>query len=139
VSIDAEELTRFLNELHEAERPGARVTLMWAAAEGQSQIGVLLRTIHRDESRWCAMLHRHIELLGGDPSRQVGAFYGKTMAIADTRERLAFLNRGQSWVVRKLRDILPRIDDVPLRTEIFEMLRAHESNINLAVEVLNRA
>ena len=52
------------------------------------------------------------------------------MAIADTRERLAFLNRGQSWVARKLRDILPRIDDVPLR--------AHESNINLAVEVLNR-
>jgi hypothetical protein len=40
--------------------------------------------------------------------------------------------------VRKLRDILPRIDDVRLRTEIVEMLRAHESNINLAVEVLNR-
>jgi nitronate monooxygenase len=76
--------------------------------------------------------------LGGDPSRQVGAFYGKTMAIADMQERLAFLNRGQSWGVRKLRDILPRIDDVPLRTEIFEMLRAHESNINLAVEALNR-
>jgi hypothetical protein len=41
-------------------------------------------------------------------------------------------------VVRKLRDILPRIENVLLRTEIVEMLRAHESNINLAVEVLNR-
>jgi Domain of unknown function (DUF6306) len=138
VGIETEELTHFLNELLEAERAGARVTLVWAATEGQSQIGVLLRTIHRDESRWCAMLHRHIELLGGDPSRHVGAFYGKTMAIAATRERLTFLNRGQSWVVRKLRDILPRIDDVPLRTEIFQMWRAHKSNINLAVEALNR-
>ena len=60
------------------------------------------------------------------------------MTIADTRESLAFLNRGQSWVAHKFRDILPRIDDVPLRTEIVEMLRTHESNINLAVEVLNR-
>jgi nitronate monooxygenase len=60
------------------------------------------------------------------------------MTIADTRESLAFLNRGQSWVARKFRDILPRIDNVPLRTEIFEISRAHESNINLTVEALNR-
>ena len=98
MGIETEELARFLNELLEVERAGARVALVWAATEGQSQIGDLLRAIHRDESRWCAMLQRHIKALGGDPSWQVGAFYGKTMAIADTRERLAFLNRGQSWV-----------------------------------------
>jgi hypothetical protein len=31
----------------------------------------LLRAIHRDESRWCAMLHRHIDALGGDPAWQL--------------------------------------------------------------------
>jgi hypothetical protein len=31
VSIETKELTHFLNELLEAERAGARVTLVWAA------------------------------------------------------------------------------------------------------------
>jgi len=71
VGIETEELTRFVNELLEAERAGARVALVWAATAGQNQIGDLLRAIHRDESRWCAMLHRHIDALGGDPAWQL--------------------------------------------------------------------
>jgi len=89
-------------------------------------------TIHKDEARWCAMLLRHIKALGETPSPKVGAFYGKAMAIADLGDRIVFLNRGQSWVVRKLREMLPRVRDNRLHSDLAEMLRSHEANIALA-------
>ena len=102
------ELVGFLNELLEAERAGARVTLKSAREAGAGPVAKLLWTIQRDEARWCAMLIRHIKTLGETPSAKVGAFYNKAMAIADLGERVAFLNRGQGWVVRKLRNAAPR-------------------------------
>ena len=127
-----EELTAFLNELLEAERAGARVALESARAAGPGPLAELLRTIQRDEARWCAMLHRHIQALGEKPSADVGAFYGKAMAIAELRERIVFLNRGQGWVVRRLREILPRVRGEQLHADLSEMLLSHEANIELA-------
>jgi len=102
-----DEVLASLNELLEAERAGARVTLETARAADNTTIAELMRTIQRDESRWCALLSRHIKALGAAPSPNVGAFYAKAMAIADLGERIAFLNRGQGWVARKLREMLP--------------------------------
>jgi hypothetical protein len=99
-----DDLIAFLNELLEAERAGARVTLESARAAGSGAIAELMRTIQRDEARWCGMLLRHLKALGDEPSSKVGAFYDKAMAIADLGERITFLNRGQGWVVRKLRE-----------------------------------
>jgi hypothetical protein len=62
----------------------------------------------------------------------VGAFYGKAMAIDELRERIVFLNRGQGWVVRRLREILPRVRDEQLHADLSEMLQSHEVNIELA-------
>ena len=50
-----DELIGFLNELLEAERAGARVTFESARAAGSDRIAELLRTIQRDEARWCGM------------------------------------------------------------------------------------
>jgi nitronate monooxygenase len=69
----------------------------------------------------------------------VGAFYDKAMAISDLGERIAFLNRGQGWVVRKLREMLPRVRDDSLHADLTEMLRSHEANIALAAEVSGSA
>jgi hypothetical protein len=69
------ELVGFLNELLEAERAGARVTLKSAREAGAGPVAKLLWTIQRDEARWCAMLIRHIKTLGETPSAKVGAFY----------------------------------------------------------------
>ncbi len=129
-----EELTTFLNELIEAERAGARVTLDSACAAGAGPLVELLRAVQRDEARWCAMLIRHVKALGERPSPETGAFYGKAMTLADLRERIGFLNRGQGWVVRKLREMLPRVRDCELHADLCEMLRSHEINI----ERLNR-
>jgi hypothetical protein len=134
-----DELIAFLNELHEAERAGARVTLESARAADSGPVAELMRTIQRDEARWCAMLARHSKALGAEPSSKVGAFYGKAMAITDLKERIAFLNRGQGWVVRKLRELLPRVRDNRLHADLTDMLRSHEANIALAADVAGRA
>lgn len=131
-----EELTAYLNELLEAERAGARVTLESTRAAETPELKDLLRNIQRDEARWCAMLASHIKLLGENPSAETGAFYGKAMAITDLHERIVFLNRGQGWVVRKLREMLPRLRDERLHADLAEMLRSHEINIALASEAM---
>ncbi|MGE0797527.1 MAG: DUF6306 domain-containing protein [Lautropia sp.] len=119
-----------LDELLEAERAGARVTLRTAAETQEAALRAVIDTVHHDEVRWCAMLARHIRNLNGAPSARTGAFYDKAMAVGDVRERLAFLNRGQGWVVRRLRELIPRIDDAAVRRELGEMLDAHRANID---------
>jgi hypothetical protein len=133
-----DELIAFLNELLEAERAGARVTLESARAAGSGPISDFMRAIQRDEARWCGMLLGHIKALGEAPSPRVGAFYGKAMAIEDLAERITFLNRGQGWVVRKLREMLPRVRNDRLHADFAEMLRSHEANIALANNVVAR-
>ena len=130
------ELITFLNELLEAERAGSRVALKSSNEAGAGSIAELMQAIQRDEARWCAMLIRHLKTLGATPSAKVGAFYDKAMAIADLGERVVFLNRGQGWVVRKLREILPRVRDDRLHADFAEMLQSHEANIALANNVV---
>ncbi|AMK23058.1 hypothetical protein GG804_18635 [Sphingomonas histidinilytica] len=127
-----DELLAALNELLEAERAGARVALASAKAAASPPHAALMRTVRADEARWCAMLARQIKRLGGMPSRRTGGFHGKAMAIADLAERLAFLNRGQSWVVRKLEALTPRVRDEGLHADLRAMLDSHKVNIALA-------
>ena len=47
------------------------------------------------------------------------------MAISDMAERLAFLNRGQAWVVRKLEGLLPKVRDDALHADLDAMLKSH--------------
>jgi hypothetical protein len=54
------------------------------------------------------------------------------MAIADLAERLAFVDRGQRWVIRKLEAFLPGCEDEVLRHELGEMLRIHHENSEAA-------
>ncbi len=119
--------------------PGRESRPKGARAAGDGPIAELMRAIQRDEARWCGMLLRHLERVGEAPSSKVGAFYGKAMAIADLGERIAFLNLGQAWVVRKLREMLPRVRDDRLHAELTEMLRSHEANIALATDVAGRS
>jgi nitronate monooxygenase len=62
----------------------------------------------------------------------MGAFYAKAMAIDDLAARIGFLNRGQGWVVRKLREIIPRVRDAALYADLNHMLSSHVANITLA-------
>jgi hypothetical protein len=131
-----DELAAFLNELLEAERAGTGVALRSAdAASGTPFVG-LLRDIHKDEARWCAMLLRQLKALGVPASTRIGAFQEKCLAIDPLPERIAFLNRGQGWVVKKLREMMPRVRDDALHRDLAEMLESHVTNIARANEAL---
>ena len=126
------DLVATLNELLEAERAGARVTLETARQSSHPSIVELMQYIQHDEARWCAMLLRQIKELGGTASPRMGAFYEKAMAIDDVAERITFLNRGQGWVVRKLRELIPKVEDAQLSADLHQMLSSHVANITLA-------
>ena len=131
-----DELVAFLNELLEAERAGTGVALRSAeAAQGTPYAG-LLQDVHRDEARWCAMLLKQLKALDAPASTKIGAFQDKALAIEALPERIAFLNRGQGWVVRKLKEMLPKVRDDALHHDLSDMLHAHEINIERATEAL---
>ena len=98
-----------------------------------------MQHIQHDEARWCAMLLRQIRELGGKASPRMGAFYEKAMAIDDIAERITFLNRGQGWVVRKLRELIPKVQDASLSVDLHHMLSSHVANITLANSTDTRA
>src|SRR3546814_19509950 len=82
-----------------------------------------------DEARFCGMLTRHVTRLGGTPSRATGAFYDKLVALDSPADRLALVNRGQGWVVRRLRAALGRLASGALQSALDDMLQVPESNI----------
>jgi hypothetical protein len=131
-----DELAAFLNELLEAERAGTGVALRSGEAAVGTRFADLLHDVHHDEARWCAMLLKQLKALGVPASTKIGAFQDKALAIEGLPERIAFLNRGQGWVVRKLREMLPKVRDDALHRDLTEMLRAHEINIARANEAL---
>jgi hypothetical protein len=131
-----DELAAFLNELLEAERAGTGVALKSGKAAAGTSFAELLRDVHRDEARWCAMLIKQLKVLGVPASTRIGAFEGKALAIEGLPERMAFLNRGQGWVVKKLREMLPKVRDDNLHRDLSEMLTSHEVNIARTNEAL---
>jgi hypothetical protein len=90
----------------------------------------LMRQVRDDEAHWCNA-RSAIRRLGERRPRD-RAFREKALAIADPLERLAFLNRGQGWVVRKLVELLPRVRDDALHADLNAMVAGHRTNIDIA-------
>jgi len=128
-ALGRDDLLDFLNAMLEAERAGAKALLHIARDTKRNDVAALAKEIHKDEARWCAMLTTAIRRLEGDPSSRTGQFYEKVMAIPEDNARLGFVNRGQEWVVRKLREALPKVTDPGLSDNLSEMLSSHEDNI----------
>ena len=124
-----EELIALLNELLEAEQAGVKVANAFLDSAGDGQTAALLRDLRRDEARYAALLGRLVNDLGGTPSGKIGGFYEKAVAVDGMAARLAFLNRGQGWVVKKLREALPRIAEDNVHAALKEMLETHDANI----------
>lgn len=136
--LDRDELVETLNVLLEAERAGVRVGARLVQMADDPPSTALTRTIRRDEAHWCDVLTRALRRLDATPSGKVGDFYGKAMAIKGFEARLAFVNRGQGWVVRKLKEILPKVRDDRLHADLKAMLDAHVANIEAAEHALER-
>jgi hypothetical protein len=123
------ELLDLLGQLLESERAGARGAGMMSRQAAASEIRVALHDIAKDDARFCTMLIRHIARLGGTPSHATGAFYDELLAVEEPDQRLDLLNRDQGWIVRQLREALPKIDDDALHGDLKDMLEIHERTI----------
>ena len=119
---------KLLQDLLSAERAGAKVagdSLQQCDDPAKQE---LLEQILRGEADSCRLVLNCMTHLNIEPNRETGAFYGKAMAIESLEERLAFVDKGQQWVIRKLREYLPGCKDDFIRTELEKMLRIHEIN-----------
>lgn len=122
------ELAVALNQLLSAERAGARVAAFSLKETSEAHQRRLLEEVHRGEADSCRRLRQCLLHLGAEPTREVGAFYEKCMQIADLDERLAFVDRGQRWVIRKVGELLPAVRDPLIRRELEAVLATHETN-----------
>ncbi|HEY5008347.1 MAG TPA: DUF6306 domain-containing protein [Caulobacteraceae bacterium] len=133
-----DELVDELTALLEAERAGARVGASLAAEAPDAEYRALSQVIQADEVKWARALFDALVALKAKPSEKVGDFYEKALTLTDFQDRLAFTNRGQGWVVRKLQALLPRIEDENLHEVLQSMLDAHVVNIASANDALQR-
>lgn len=127
--LTRDELLDRLNALLEGERAGARsAARLMNEVDGQSAQSAL-RRFATDAARFCALLAGHIRELGGMPSLATGVFDDALIARSGFAQRLAFFNRGQGWIARKLRDVLPGVRDDRLHDDLKAMLAIHEASI----------
>ena len=78
------------------------------------------------------MLTNYVRRLEGNASAQTGSFFAEAIDIADDMDRLRFLNKGQSWVVRALDALLSRVRNEQLHDDLKRMRDAHIVNIAAA-------
>ena len=134
-----DELLALLNTLLEAERAGAKVLAAFLDEyDTASDAWRTLRQVQRDEAQNCAILMGLIRGLGARPSDATGDFVGKALAVEGKAERLAFLNRGQGWVARTIRQALPRLRAGTIRDALQTMHESHLANIALCDALLPR-
>lgn len=126
---DNARMIEFLNTLLEAERAGAKAATAFRHEYAGGPAEALIETVRHDETWCCGMLSRWITRLGGAPTSQTGSFLEKILGKQGLEARLAFLNRGQDWVVRELEGMILALDDGELRADLQHMLDMHKTNI----------
>lgn len=135
---DRDELVADLNLLLEAKHAAARVAARLVAEASDPELRDLARTIHADEVKWRGALFDALVELKVEPSLKVGGFYDNASVIKGLEARLAFLGRGEDWVVHKLRVLLPRVADDRLHATLHQMIEAQQSMVVRTQETLTR-
>ncbi len=131
-----DEVLDLLYSLLAAERAGAKICAFSLKQAGTGKWHRLLRRIHQDEVSSCRSLIASIRALGGEPHRETGDFLEKCMAVEDIEARLALLNKGQNWVVRKIDEVLPRIGQLAVSRQLKTMRDEHSRNIEITRQAL---
>jgi len=119
-----------MQELLEAERAG--VVCLDKMADRATDMGrkELFSLFRNDEGKFCAGLFRQIQARGAVPTKNVGSFADKVLALPTEAEQVALLIKGQAWVVRKIEEIPPG-DTTPEETAFFaDMREVHVRNID---------
>src|SRR6516162_7120571 len=123
------QLEDFLNLLGEAERAGGRVLHELTGEARSLELREMLKKVAHDEGYYAGELAAHVRRLGGTPSNKTGDFVEKVRAVGDFKGKLELLNRGQRWVIRKIDESLPSINDLQLQAFLRVMAKGHHVNI----------
>lgn len=126
---EKQRLIDLLNALLEAERAGVETANHLLEQHPSEELAPQYKQVKNDEAWSCAGLHKAILREGGDPSMQVGAFIDKITALDTLQEKLILLNKGQSWVARKIDEAIA-LNPHPETVEFLnEMKKKHHTNI----------
>jgi nitronate monooxygenase len=119
-----------MQELLEAERAG--VKCLDAMADRASDMGKkeLFSLFRNDEGKFCAGLFRLLQARGAVPTKNVGAFADKVLALPTEAEQVGLLIKGQAWVVRKIDEIPPAEMQPEEKSFFADMREVHVVNID---------
>lgn len=123
-----DELVGPLQLLMEAERAGARIAAHSLNQTKNPKYRAVLKDLHRREAKSCRLLRSSLQILDVEPSRGIGEFYDKAMAVPNMRDRLKLIDKGQAWVQRRLHKLIPCCAHRTMIPMLQEVLRLHSSN-----------
>ena len=119
-------LNSLLNQLLEAEKAGVE-TLAFLLESAPDN--TLFQHVKEDEAWSCRGLIESIRREKGQMSTNTGDFTDKVKALPTQKEQLQLLNKGQSWVVRKIDQALKLDMEPETKQFLFEMKQRHTQNI----------
>jgi len=118
-----------MQELLEAERAGVKCLDVMADHAADMERKELFSLFRNDEGKFCAGLFRLLQARGAAPTKNVGAFAEKVIALPTETEQVALLIKGQGWVVRKIDEIPPAETSAEEKTFFADMREVHVVNI----------
>ena len=133
--LNTAETIALLNQLLEGEQASFGVMSAKGKPGADIRDCVALRGVDESSADFREMLTRHITRLGGTPVTCTVALSEPAIASSPYRARDDLVQRRPEWVVRTLRDTLPRIADEVLCRDLKNMLEAHELSIQGNIEL----
>jgi len=118
-----------MQELLEAERAGVKCLDVMADHAADMERKELFSLFRNDEGKFCAGLFRLLQARGAVPTKTIGAFADKVIALPTEAEQVALLIKGQSWVVRKIDEIPPAELNAAEKAFFADMREVHVVNI----------
>ena len=118
-----------MQELLEAERAGVKCLDVMADHASDMEKKELFSLFRNDEGKFCAGLFRLLQARGAVPTKIVGAFADKVIALPTEAEQVALLIKGQGWVVRKIDEIPPADLGAEEKAFFADMREVHVVNI----------
>jgi len=118
-----------MQELLEAERAGVKCLDSMADHASDMERKELFSIFRNDEGKFCAGLFRLIQARGAAPTKTVGAFADKVIALPTETEQVVLLIKGQAWVVRKIDEIPPGDMNPEEKAFFADMREVHVVNI----------
>ena len=118
-----------MQELLEAERAGVKCLDVMAKHASDVEKRELFTLFRNDEGKFCAGMFRWLQARGAVPTKNIGAFADKVIALPTETEQVVLLIKGQGWVVRKIDEIPPAEMNAEEKAFFADMREVHVVNI----------